>query len=275
MRTTRSFLGGIVLAVLVTFATLIPAAAQNGIGVNRNRVFAADYAKWNVLITTGTSASGAGTLTVANGTVVLPGGYEIAPFSTSNPITVQDGSLTETVTPSAVSNCFSGSKTCAITATYSNAHGAGATIISGTGGLREALTDLANYNGGVVYGDTSELLTLNTGSANSDTVANLLPANSFIDVVTGVVTTAITGTCTGWTLADVTSAGRFAASNTTLTAGTQSIGIVHQTTGVASATTGTWQAAAAKVRSVCATGAASAGAIRVRVHYHAIVAPTT
>jgi hypothetical protein len=119
-----------------------------------------------------------------------------------------------------------------------------------------------------IIGTNTELLTLSTGSANSTTTGSLLPANSVIESVTGVVTTAITGSCTGWSLDDGTTATRFSANNTTLTAGTTAVGL-NQWTGVVSTTAaGPTQSAASTVRVVCAGGAASAGAIRITVTYH-------
>src|SRR6185312_11955340 len=116
----------------------------------------------------------------------------------------------------------------------------------------------------------SELLTLSTGGTTTDTSGNLLPANSIILLVTGRVTTTISGgTCSGWQLGDATTAGRFTASDTTLTANEtmpkSANPPVQLGTGVASATTGLYQPAAAKVRVTCATGAPGAGAVRISV----------
>jgi hypothetical protein len=123
-----------------------------------------------------------------------------------------------------------------------------------------------------IVGTNTELMTLSTGGTTTDSTANLLPANSIIESVTGVVTTAITGSCTGWTLADGTTAGRFAASNTTLTAGAASIGIVQWSGAVSTLAAGPSQPAADKVRIVCAGGAATTGAVRVTVTYRQPVA---
>jgi hypothetical protein len=127
----------------------------------------------------------------------------------------------------------------------------------------------------VQYCSASELLTLSTGGTTTDTTANLLPANSFLDAVTGRVTTTITAGCTGWQLGDPTTAGRFTASNVTLAAGTVDTGKVYATTGIASATTGMWQASAAKVRVTCATAAPGAGAVRIEVFYHTVTPSTS
>lgn len=120
--------------------------------------------------------------------------------------------------------------------------------------------------------------TLGTGATTTDTGLNCLPANSIIDGVVARVTTTITAACTGWELGDATTPARFSSNNTTLTAGTTTdaahIGTFNNT-GIASATTGIWQAAAAKVRITCAGGNPGAGAIRVIVYYHTLTAPTS
>jgi len=127
----------------------------------------------------------------------------------------------------------------------------------------------------LIFGVNYEDVTLSTGGATTDTAsANILPAGALILGVNGTVTTTITGTCTGWALGDPTTAARFAASNTTLTQGTVSIGSVHATTGVASATTGLFQSADAKIRITCATGAPSTGKIRLAVTYLKFTAPS-
>lgn len=121
-----------------------------------------------------------------------------------------------------------------------------------------------------VRGSASELLTLSTLGATTDTTANLLPANAVIEAVVARVTTTIT-TATDWKLGDATTPGRFTAANVTLTAGTTDIGLVHvDQTGAA----GPRQTSAAKVR-VTTTGTPGAGVIRITVFYRQFVAPTS
>jgi hypothetical protein len=135
---------------------------------------------------------------------------------------------------------------------------------------------LAQFPNGskLIIGQASEDLTLSTGGTTTDTAGVLLPAGALILGVNGTVTTTITAGCTGWALGDPTTAARFAASNTTLTAGTSSIGVVHATTGVASATTGLYQSAGAKVRVTCATAAPGAGKVRISVSYLLFTPPS-
>jgi len=119
---------------------------------------------------------------------------------------------------------------------------------------------------------------LNTGATTTTTGLSCLPANSTIDAVVARVTTTITGSCTGWELGDGTTAARFTSNNTGLTAGTTTdaahVGTFNNT-GINSATTGIWQAAASKITITCAGGNPSAGAIRIIVFYHTWTAPTS
>lgn len=115
--------------------------------------------------------------------------------------------------------------------------------------------------------------TLSTSGAATTVGTNILPANSIILGVSARVTTTITGCSGGWELGDGTTAARFAAANGTLTAGTTQVGSVQLTTGVASATTGMFQASATNFVVTCVTSNASAGAIRVDVFGYTIVPP--
>jgi len=127
----------------------------------------------------------------------------------------------------------------------------------------------------VVYSSISELVTLG-GTSYTDSTTNLLPANSIIDAVVARVTTSIV-TTTAWELGDASTAARFSGSQTSgqLTAGATLIaGPFAVGTGLASATTGAWQASAAHMR-ITQTGTPSAGAIRITVFYHQFAAPTS
>lgn len=119
-----------------------------------------------------------------------------------------------------------------------------------------------------ISGQNSELLTLSTVGTTTDTVGNLLPANSLIESVVARVTTTIT-TATSWALGDGTTAARFAAANSTMTAGATSVGTAHWAGTISSV-----QAAAAKVR-VTTVGTPGAGVVRITVFYSQLVAPTS
>ena len=116
----------------------------------------------------------------------------------------------------------------------------------------------------------SELITLSTSGTTTDSVANLLPANSIIEAVVARVTTTIT-TATDWKLGDATTPGRFTAADSIMTAGETQIGLVQvDQTGAA----GPKQIAAAKLR-ITTTGTPGAGVIRVTVFYRTFIAPSS
>lgn len=142
--------------------------------------------------------------------------------------------------------------------------------ITQTGGVfNNATSNGAN----LAIGASSEEITLSTSGTTTDSSANLLPANSLILGVVARVTTTIT-TATDWKLGDPTTAGRFTAANSTLTAGTTDIGILHWSGAVSTLATGPSQAAAAKLR-ITTTGTPGAGKVRVTVFYLTLTAPTS
>lgn len=100
----------------------------------------------------GTTATGAGTITLAYGNIVTTDGITVMPFSTTAPIIVGVGSNAETVTPSAVS-CSTPAvyNTCQVTATFSNIHGIGDLVTSGTFGLVEAINYTHTLGGLVIF----------------------------------------------------------------------------------------------------------------------------
>lgn len=124
-----------------------------------------------------------------------------------------------------------------------------------------------------VRGYATELLTLSTGGATTDTAANLLPANAVIEAVVVRVTTTIT-TATDWSVGDPTTGTRFCSANATLVSGTTSVCLNHMSGAVTTLAAGPSQAAAAKVR-ITTTGTPGAGAIRITVFYHTFTAPTS
>lgn len=121
----------------------------------------------------------------------------------------------------------------------------------------------------------SEEITLSTVGTTTDSVANLLPANSVIKAIVARVTQSIT-TATDWKLGDATQAARFLAaqSGAQLIAGATAGGFAHLDPTVASANLGPVQSAAAKLR-ITTTGTPGAGKIRVTVFYTQYVFPTS
>lgn len=254
--------------------------AQSSAGSSLSKVagitVAGNYGRWSTRIAVGSASGSSISLTMHNGYVSTPDGRNFVPFLTTASFTVGSGSTQETVTPSATSGCFINAPLdgCIVTVTTSNAHQNGELVVSGDGGLFEAINDAGNAGGGMVQFHLHELVTLATGAQTTDTTANLEPANSLLFGVTGVVNTTITSSCTGWELGDATTAARFTANDTTLTAGEKAIGKVQLTTGVASATTGFSNAGtAAKIRITCAGGNPGAGKINVSSWGLVLVAP--
>jgi hypothetical protein len=145
-----------------------------------------------------------------------------------------------------------------------NTYASNGTAFIATGG---AFSPGANGQSFVPFTNT-ENLTLSTSAATTSTVGNLLPANSIIMGVNGTVSTTI-ATATNWQLGDATTAGRFSAVDSTLTKGESvpkaSFPPVQIGTGVASATTGVYQAAAAKVVVTTTGSQTTAGAVRITV----------
>lgn len=134
---------------------------------------------------------------------------------------------------------------------------------------------LTGPNGSAItYGYNTELVTLATGAAVTDTTGNLLPANSVIDSVDGIVTTLIT-TAVSWGLGDPTTAARFTATNAgAVTLGTRLTGLAHWQGGISTDAAGPVQTSAAKVR-ITVNANPAAGAVRVVVFYHQVTAPTS
>lgn len=112
---------------------------------------------------------------------------------------------------------------------------------------------------------------ISTLTAAYSTGLTCLPANSVIDAVLYRITTTITGTTTSFTIGDGTIAGRFCATQSTLTVGTTGICFVQaDQTG----TSGPRQVAAAAVK-FTANGTITAGAMRLIVYSHTWTAPTS
>lgn len=117
-----------------------------------------------------------------------------------------------------------------------------------------------------------EELTLSTSGGTTDTTANLLPAKSLIMCVMAYVTTTIT-TATDWKLGDASTADRFTAANSTLTAGTTDYSVTLWDHSKAAGYT-PWQVSAAKLR-VTTTGTPGAGKIRLVSMGFTFTAPTS
>lgn len=106
---------------------------------------------------TPTVAGASSTLTLMYGTTTAADGTVFSPFQQGFlvPITVGAGTDIETVTPTAIA-CSTPQvyDSCQVTATFTNAHGRGELVASGSYGLQEALDYQYSLGGGVVNVDS-------------------------------------------------------------------------------------------------------------------------
>jgi hypothetical protein len=149
--------------------------------------FAPAYQDWGASIVAGNSAAGAQTITICPAFVPLRDGRAVNMFGNQNgtfaPVTIDpQGSLAETVTPTAVSlvNDPTGQnigQCAAVTATFANAHAPSKSlfqVISGDNGIQEAFNDAAANGGGQVYWEKDcGIITLNTGGVTTTTTCNI------------------------------------------------------------------------------------------------------
>ena len=276
----------LVLAALAAFA--IPATAQSPFSKVGGIYDSTQYNKWGAFIAAGNTATGSQTITVCPAFVSLPDGRQMTPFSTSIPLTIDAaGASAETVTPSAVSLVAvpqglpnnAQNQCAAVTATFASTHASSfnlGQVISGDQGLQEAVNDASAQGGGLVYWQSDGgTVSLSTTGATTTLCANCIPVNGIVLGVVARVNTLIAGCTGGWELGDGTTATRFTAANTTLTAGTVSAADLQTTSGVASTTTGMLNITTAKnIVNTCVTANASAGAIHVRAFGYILAAPS-
>lgn len=273
------------LAALAAFA--IPATAQSPFSKVGGIYDSTQYNKWGAFIAVGNTATGSQTVTVCPAFVTLPDGRQMTPFSTSIPLTFDPaGASAETVTPSAVSLVSvppglpnnSQGQCAAVTATFSNTHGASfnlSQVISGDQGIQEAVNDASSQGGGMVYWQADGgTVALSTSGATTTVCTTCIPANALVLGVVARVNTTITGCSGGWELGDGTTATRFTAANATLTSGTVSAADLQTTSGIASTTTGMLAAAAKSIVNTCVTSNAGAGAIHVRAFGYILATPS-
>ena len=143
---------------------------------------------------------------------------------------------------------------------------ASAISVSNGNGFSSQSTNDANQ----AIGQSSELLTLSTGSTFTDTGNNLLPAGAIIDAVVIRITQTISGGSTPTTIAigDSGTPNRFISTGTPLTAGSTAVGLNQIDAGTSS------QAAAAKVR-VTLDQIPGQGIVRITVFWRQFTAPTS
>jgi len=133
------------------------------------RVLASAYANWSVKSLNAVSAA-SNAMTLNQCTPQVGSNGRFAPFGSifalNVPLLIVDGASTETVTPTAVSSPTPAGPSavnpinCSFTATFTNAHSAGVTIMSGDNGLFEAVNDAVAQGFGLVTVDGSSGLTV-------------------------------------------------------------------------------------------------------------------
>lgn len=160
MKTLRT-LAVILAALLVAGVPCMAQYAPSGgsyISRGMGRFIASNYnyPPTNNYVVIGNSATGTATITVQQASIKLPDGRVTFPYSLFAPVVIGGPSNQELVTPTAVSNCtVQGTLgVCQITASFSNLHGFGDPILSGTGGAAEAQYDAFLTGGGLVVIDS-------------------------------------------------------------------------------------------------------------------------
>jgi len=264
-----SFALSLALVLSGGFFTVTPAQAQQPVKQG-SFYYSTGYNQWVATVFTGFTGTGSQTMSMLYGYVTLPDGRPFVPFATNVPLIVDTGSNAETVTPSAVSGCYPlnpNQGVCQVTATFSNAHGNGAIVVSGDQGIQEAINDAGANGGGVVYWSIDPgIVTLSTGAANTNLGSVKIPTRSVVLSASALVTTTIATCAGGWSLGWSTGT-EFTAANTTLTAGTN--------TDSSTITLPAVVAAATIPVNKCTTSNASAGAIHPKFVGYKVVAPTS
>lgn len=119
-----------------------------------NSVYNATTYAYTTQVTTGNPSTGSSSIGV-NPTGFAQG-IPFLPYNLNAPITINRNAATaETLTPSAIANCFPNSLTCALSATFTFKHISGESIQSGTFGLQEAINIAVAAGSGTVLIDAS------------------------------------------------------------------------------------------------------------------------
>lgn len=133
--------------LLFILAFSLPALGQSG-------VYNATTYAYTTQVTQGNTTTGSASI-VANPTAFAQG-IPFLPYNLNAPITINRNAATaETVTPSAIANCFSNSLTCTLSGNFTFKHIAGESIQSGTFGLQEAVNIAAAAGTGTVLVDAT------------------------------------------------------------------------------------------------------------------------
>jgi hypothetical protein len=155
----------VILLIGGLVAGTIPALAQNFPNNIGGRYMVSEYGKWSMQTLGPLTANVATTVNLTDCFVnVGTGNRKVWPFAQKGqaalnvPIQIQDGSNSETVTSESAATYPTTvtvpptvqQYTCSITITAANSHNAGVTIVSGDGGLAEAINDAISQGAKVV-----------------------------------------------------------------------------------------------------------------------------
>ncbi len=132
----------------------------------------AAFSQWLIRVDSQPIAAGSQTVQVPVATLTIAGGPSFQPLATDVPARVNDGSQSETVTPTAVA-CTAG--VCSVTATFAHAHPGSFTLSSADAGLQEAVNWCDSHGGGIVVVGADF-----TGSASAETALTGGNANTLI-----------------------------------------------------------------------------------------------
>jgi hypothetical protein len=200
------FLKAVTIFLLTASVPAGLAAQTSNLSKAAGRYVAGAYQGITNSVIGGPYATGTVNIQLAHPWIETPDGRTIYPYSTSLPVTIFNSSGSETLTPSAVSNCSSNSPApCTIAVTASNAHGQGDYVMSGTGGLYEAAYDANANGGGVVVVDPSSgatatnvtnarALYANVGIEDEKTAANGIASPSVLLTAVGTGTATASST---------------------------------------------------------------------------------
>lgn len=194
------------------------------------------YSKWSDRIYAGpVSAASPASFQMTSPTVTTRDGHTFVPFFVNEIVTIGSGSNAENVTLTAVSGCYPNAPqgNCVISGNTSNSHGQGDQVVSGTGGIGEAINDASSQGGGMVYWEKDcGPVTLSTTGLTT-TITTCTVPESFTAMGGSIyVTTTAAGPST-YHLGIASSTQAFITSCTSLTAGQNCSQFVNAPTRVA------------------------------------------
>ena len=162
------------ISLALLMASCFPSVAQQPPPAQPGQAYIASiYGTYQSAVYTGNTTTGPTFIVAQPVTVNLSNGLTTIPFMPNTPISVDRGAANvETITPT-VSNCFPGSISCTLAATFTQKHVAGEPLTSGTFGLQEAINAAtANQTGTVIIDNTwrgpagTALIVAASGSVN-------------------------------------------------------------------------------------------------------------